>query len=350
MILDAADEALHRLGWRQGNRSVPSLQSSSSSRSSFSIDTIELGEPIGAMDDAMMDSFLSLGGDDDLDLSLDVYHAHLTDTTAIRTEDSPRRPSFRRNLSLTSLSLIREPRTSFDKAPSLSGRSSQRSVPTSHGLQRPSSLSRTSYPVFDPSASHYTDPEAKLKLHQLRVYLGSAHKFDEAIKFGFPSLETQNRPSSRRPSIPGRTQIIVPSIQTFYDDDNMSLCMDHDEVDAVSPPDPESPDTPLEPSFHLQHLRPGSRSTPANAGGAQVWRAVSDPYAHSQLGNREMTLRMTLTRPDLRADDSVLYPKGEDPLALRDLPPLTDGVNPWAKGPKEGGRVKKLWRRISQKN
>jgi len=72
-----------------------------------------------------------------------------------------------------------------------------------------------------------------------------------------------------------------------------------------------------------------------------------------------MTLRMTLTRPDLRADESVLYgfqrSSKDDPLALEELPPMSEdtggavgpfgGPDGWGP-PREDGIVKKLWKKV----
>ena len=75
--------------------------------------------------------------------------------------------------------------------------------------------------------------------------------------------------------------------------------------------------------------------------------------------NREMTLRMTLTRPDLRADEEQLYgwkeQKGrkDDPFALEELH-LTDDMT-GAKGafavkPKpQGNLVSRLFKRASKR-
>ena len=345
VILDAADEAVYRLG-RHTNRSLPSLQSSSSSRSSsFSIDTIDLGESVEEMDDAMMDSFRWIEEDNDLDLTLDDYHHHIAEAADIKP--SSRRSSFRRNLSLTNLSFTRDTRPSTDKAPSLSGRSSRNSASTPHSRQRRSSVSRASCPIFDPGAAHYSDPEARLKL---RVYLASPQKFDEAIEFGFPSLQRPSVSSSGRPSTAAYQQ--KPSaadIQTFYDDDNASLYRDPEGGDTTSLPEPESPETPLDPIFRASDRQ--SNATPPSRDPVRphLWHTATDPYVHGRAGDREMTLRMTLTRPDLRADESLLYPTGDDPLALEHLP-ITDGNDIWTKATKDGGMVKKLWRRISQKN
>ena len=64
-----------------------------------------------------------------------------------------------------------------------------------------------------------------------------------------------------------------------------------------------------------------------------------------------MTLRMTLTRPDLRADEKALYANttGDDPLALEHLPPTKKEADIWDQLPKERGTLKKFWKRVSGK-
>jgi hypothetical protein len=57
----------------------------------------------------------------------------------------------------------------------------------------------------------------------------------------------------------------------------------------------------------------------------------------------EMTLKMTLTRPDLRTTEPTDI---DDPLRLADLPPADETVNVWDDLPEPQGVVKKMWRRI----
>jgi len=352
VILDAADEALYRLGGRQANRSLPSLRSSSSTPSSvFSLDTADLEKPSSGMDNSMMDSFRWLDQDDNLDLSLDDYHSHVIESAMSATKPSSRAHSIGRNLSLTNIPFAR---SSTDKIPSVSGRrSSNFSIHTLQSHQYPLTAlpvkqpSQLSYPIFDPPAAHYQDPEARLKL---RVYLASPQKFDEALEFGFLSLQSSTRPSSRRPSISTHQPTLAATdLQTFYDDDNASLYRDLEDGETASLPDVDSPDTPLDASFRPTHHIPGSKPGSSDNARLQLWHMASEPYAHGSAGNREMTLRMTLTRPDLRADKSVIYPKGTDPLALDDLPPVADGGDIWDRLQKDDSMVKKLWRRVSRK-
>ena len=62
-----------------------------------------------------------------------------------------------------------------------------------------------------------------------------------------------------------------------------------------------------------------------------------------------MTLRMTLTRPDLRANEKALYASttGDDPLALEHLPPTKREEEIWDSLPKNRSVVRRFWRKVS---
>ena len=64
-----------------------------------------------------------------------------------------------------------------------------------------------------------------------------------------------------------------------------------------------------------------------------------------------MTLRMTLTRPDLRDKEQVgTWLERNDPLALGKLELAGDGMTMWDERPKQGGIVRKIWRKFSGKD
>ena len=364
MILDAADEVVYRLGGRHANRSVPSLKSSTSSQPSTVSSCFE--DPIDSavdMDDSMMESFRWLE-DDDLDLTLDDYHQHVieTATPCPSTPPSSRRPSSRRTMSLGSLSVARDARPSaesespysvmklqfsesFSQYPSL--QSKRRRSSTSKPPSRHSGGEPLTPPDHCSSTKHYQDPEARLKL---RVYLASPQKFDEAIEFGFPSLDTYPKPSSRRPSVV-RNQTWAANAQTFFDDnDSAPLPKDHDDEDAVCPLDTRTRNKALDTQFHSTARLPQPKAPSSEMARPPLWHAQTEPYAHGWAGDREMTLRMTLTRSDLRADESTLYPKGNDPFALDELPPMPEGGGDiWDKGRKDGGIFGRFWRRVNRK-
>jgi hypothetical protein len=266
--------------------------------------------------------------------------------------------AFRRTLSLTSIPI----RHSTSSAPvSLEGPLfgpqlwNQRANSQQSG--RRSSHTPTA-PVFDPEATHYQDPEARKKL---RMFLASAQKFDEAVEFGFPSTSGENTPTPRYtlPPIATDARNFSRDMHTFLRDDRVSfLEQDDDEKSdsGESLPDVDSPVTPSSTGMsfrcHTRHASPSNFSSLDSTG---------LPPMHPMAGrlNREMTLRMTLTRPDLRADEEQLYgwkeQKGrkDDPFALEELH-LTDDMT-GAKGafavkPKsQGNLVSRLFKRASKR-
>ncbi|KAI4286988.1 MAG: hypothetical protein L6R35_003757 [Caloplaca aegaea] len=404
LILDAADEVILRAG-RQRLRSAPTTQPFSSYSSASSVHTLEDVEdepPLDSaidMDESILDSFRWLDDDDDLDLTLDDYHSHLVSSTAPASRHGSRRPSFRRTLSLTGMSAeelhrsaeescrsAEEPHRSTEephRSPEEPHRSasSERDLRTTSSTHLPRTSPQTLYhrddsrprtghrdattskqaplKVTDQPTKHYQDPEARLKL---RVYLGSPSKFDEALEFGFPSLEsTDHLPQPRRPWI-SRQHHTEPALQTFYHSKNPSFLDSpgSDSDNAESLPEMDAPHTPSDAMFfrnthRLPVFKPSSsdfyRPLP-KANGHFIYKQVEQthyqkPYIVSGC-NREMTLRMTLTRPDLRASDDLLYGSSDsDPLALEHLPTAADGHDIWDQGKDSGGAVRKLWRKVS---
>lgn len=97
---------------------------------------------------------------------------------------------------------------------------------------------------------------------------------------------------------------------------------------------PDSPATPAD-GDELSRRKAYGSSIFASLDSTDVpslnFRMDSKIFAHhfsqEPLVNREMTLRMTLTRPELRADEEDLYGwsrKEDDPLALEQLPMSDD--------------------------
>ena len=218
-------------------------------------------------------------------------------------------------------------------------------------------------PVFDPEATHYQDPEARKKL---RTYLASPQKFDEAIEFGFPSTSGSDTitPHYQLPPIATHARKFSRDMHTFLKDgklsflesngsENQGLDSDEDSVgDIESPTTPSS--TGLSFGLHSRHVSQHKTSMDS--------QGLSPTHSGAGHLNREMTLRMTLTRPDLRADDDQLYgwqssgPKvaKEDPLALEDLL-LTDDMTGtkgafYIKPKPRGNLVTRLLKRASLKN
>ena len=385
VILDAADEKFYKLG-EKINRSLPSLSScytGPSSAASFDLDdysSVYTGDAMEAQD-SVFDSFAWL--DTDLDLSLDDYHVHLAQVVDPKAYPIKEEPVLRKRKSFSSSFLSKEARSaSFTSRKSVEGwgagwapTSPVPPVPrvsSSYQTARPRATSMSSsrpkreptapitpekwgsawaptptvqpsvegtVSAIDPEATHYLNPEARLKL---KLYLASPSKFDEALEFGFPTLKspTSGRPSfsSRRPSTStARTVHHKPAniktyknSPTFLDDGttttgsvdpsvNQEVRLDlSSDLSRSSTPMAcdriSSLETTIGPS--MDSFEPSSLSTShaqaQNELQSHARQLDREPYGRAWPA-REMTLRMTLTRPDLRADESVLYPAQPDP-------------------------------------
>lgn len=306
----------------------------------------------------------------DLKLVLDDYHANL-DGVVIPTPHSARRPSFRRQMSVTktpfgrnSLSSL-QPRSPHFEPPLNHNRARSRTMSL---IQPKTHMAKASVATIDPNAAHYQDPEARLKL---RVYLASPQKFDEAIEFGFPSMDgltegadKENKPPKRLSKDVGRAKKSFGTErgQSFLNDDTVSLF-----DDDVSMADPESPLTPrgdlgFRPhnrSLAISESKRSQSSSDFSHLGINKPMIVKQPetYTHAMAGSREMTLRMTLTRPDLRADETTIYgwQRSKSPLSEGQSPSLDEkaevrgplgGIDGWGPADKETGVVKRFWNKV----
>ncbi|KAK0737589.1 hypothetical protein B0T21DRAFT_287086 [Apiosordaria backusii] len=336
VILDAADEAVYKLNRQASQRNLTTGVDSLPSPISpirHSMDSHRgLRGPVDHADDApvpqsFFDSFRWLDEEEDLDLRLflDDYHAGLREGMPAAKQ----RPSFRRHLSIskipfgrTSVSSSSRPATKDANTSPTSPNyapASGASSPVSHTRRKSRTLSlitpkhvpQQSITAFDPSAAHYQDPEARLKL---RVYLASPQKFDEAVEFGFPSddvlsggaaPENEDDTATRRQSRQ-RLADDPSNMQSFLADDdedeNISLNSDPDSL-----ADPDSPKTPEAFENRPGGLRPARFNTPDAALYGRVRTPETGNYTQAPASSREMTLRMTLTRPDLRAHEDEIY-------------------------------------------
>lgn len=219
-----------------------------------------------------------------------------------------KRPCIRRTLSLNSATFIRQP--SFTASHKNHRHFSQSPVTSSfltnllirESKSRPLSsqaqghhASQSSFCSIDPGAQHYQDPEARLKL---RLYLASPHNFDEAIEFGFPT--PADGTTSVRPSLPKQSLKPQNNRRKLYTAvaQNADLCTETDGTisDAVQP---------------SQLLGPPISNKSISLSDTQQFCAV-DRGSGKRLdpNNREMTLKMTLTRPDLRTSYWEDVPSG----------------------------------------
>lgn len=271
---------------------------------------------IKATEDSIYDSFRWLEEDEELDLrlALDDYHYNLRQD--VDAQRKSRSSSFRRHLSISKLpfrpsSTLSRPGTkdgnatspfnnSVTSLPQTSGHIRRRSRALSlvSPNKQPASPEPAAHsPSMDP-ASYYQDPETRLKL---RAYLASPHKFDEALEFGFPSIEQQTQEKTEQ-SLPKRSDSLphqpeiggLHRMQTLPEERRCSVYSDS--VSTAEPDSPRTPDTLEKPSL-VASARP-----------SQDQESVSKvDYAQAPASSREMTLRMTLTRPDLRANETQIY-------------------------------------------
>lgn len=375
ILLDSADETLYR---RQQQQTLLSLHQNYSSSSVSTkvdenfIDHLDTSGPPEFYDDNeqseiasnsdmeqySVDSFRWLEDEEEIDLSLDDYHEAIAETQ--RRQDALRLSRlYRHTFSLSTNSVRRASTASSQqqyilsspvrapRAPSqqyiLSSpvRAARASSISSHRHQQ----SRTSISSIDPYAAHYQDPAARMKL---RLYLASPQKFDEAIEFGFPSMQEKYEHNNTRPKTSPR--VIHDSPKTFFSDDTPSLEGDdgdsREDLDTVY-----DPRTPEESVFQPHRLgRKYSLTGPIRS----VSRGIVEPsYAQGVSSDREMTLHMTLTRPDLRQADEP-RPSNVNvntvPLQHAELTFTEDPATFWdSLPPPEESKVKKFFKKLRMK-
>ncbi|KAI0012896.1 hypothetical protein F4779DRAFT_505580 [Xylariaceae sp. FL0662B] len=316
VILDAADEAILKAGRRARSPPLhpPTLSSPPPPLSMESVSSDKQPSALGEQHDSLYDSFRWLDEDEDLDLrlALDDYHANLKETVPVPNK-SQKSSSFRRRLSISKNPFGRPSISSSRPVTKDATSHSDPPVPPSAvfppnprrksralSLMSPKHAAQDSLASIDPAAAHYQDPEARLKL---RVYLASPQKFDEAIEFGFPSNDARSPglESDAQASAKGYPHAMLSpdsEFQTFLTDDKSSTYSDD-----VSLPDPESPKTPETPGKNEHNAQP----FPIDSDDDCHPQRLPDGYAQAPAASREMTLRMTLTRPDLRACEDQIY-------------------------------------------
>ena len=331
-MLDAADEAIYKIGRRASRVLTPDDLSSlgtlslpSSPRRASMDSAMATSKPAHFLEkdvpNSFFESFRWLDEDEDLDLrlSLDDYNFNRENSTK---PSKPRGPSFRRHLSISKIHLPRPSLSQSSTRPGTKDTSVTPATPVhpasplsnlpNHARRRSRALSlMTSKPSMsentdrvgpiDAAAAHYQDPEARLKL---RVYLASPQKFDEAIEFGFPSNDVLSakplpelKPPKRRQSRQTPTDDEI--LRTFLSDDKSSIYSEGDDASAPDPDSPKTPETMDKPSALMRPLRLNTEPV--------LMPKASGEYAQAPASAREMTLRMTLTRPDLRAGEEQIY-------------------------------------------
>ncbi|KAK4507875.1 hypothetical protein PRZ48_001610 [Zasmidium cellare] len=222
-------------------------------------------------------------------------------------------------------------------------------------LPSPNTITNFSKPVQSPATTptdtppatrYYKDSQARQKL---REFLASPEKFDEALEFGFPSERGIDERSTSVAS--------APETSLESDMDNLSITDSKDDEEEASSRSPKTPSLVNE-GFHSNTTPHSSLDSgvalPFTPGKAS-FRSLSPDIA-----GREMTLRMTLTRPDLRASEQELYAfqrkevsgvdaADSDPLALATLPVCDDHTGAhgaFAVTRSSKGGFKKVWKNL----
>ncbi|KAJ5359857.1 hypothetical protein N7517_009048 [Penicillium concentricum] len=360
LIYDAADEAYRRDSNRDPRQDSEICRPSTDSHlpqptvpvqpsTVFYSDSESDDDP--NMDQTFHDSFRWLDDDGDLDLSLDEYHAHVADAATRKRS----RHSFRRSLSFSN-----QLRKTLEITP-ISPRGlppvsrSQPLTPLSNPSEsRPSSrrfqhVPKSSTSSIDPYAQYYQDPDARLKL---RVYLASPQKFDEAIEFGFPSLDQNKenialevispKPVSPKPTSSPKPTLVNWDFGTFFEDDDGTM---------VGSPGGSVENEPIHSPVLTQRDVPRPSVESSTFLQRQSWLPGTKGVPQRLPGNREMTLKMTLTRPDLRTDSPTApaSKEKEDPLRLAALPPADRNQSIWDSDLDEQGMVRKMWRKLRRR-
>ena len=364
VILDAADNLYHKhcrqssfaeRPYTPSSRPATSYFPDTGNKSSFLLGPDDEDEEDSIHDDEMIDfdpaSYKWLEEEPHLDLRLDDYHASIAETAQRQSEVQPARRPFARNLSISNLSLRRSS-ISSQRPPQILTRSAHPSMyfsqappmPSSPTMTRPKASTRqSSISSMDPNAQHYQDPAARMKL---RVYLASPSKFDEALEFGFPSRQDNPQPALDRPKTSPR--LTNDSGRSFHTDDTPSLSGDdgssHAERETLY--DPRTPD-----DAHFRQNRTSQKSSNDRYSiRPQVLRGATEPYAHGTTLDREMTIHMTLTRPDLRSPQDSQYSTktiNARPIEQSALPSSKGPTSIWDTLPEDGSKMKKLWKKLT---
>ena len=358
-ILDAADETLHRRSWHPIHLSVFNPQSSKDEGTVVDIEEVK-DEDDQRVDSALdmadysLEGFRWLDDEGDLDLELDDYHQAIAETNR-RTAPAldPAKRQSRRTPSISSITIHRRRASTSSSWP-------QGDAPPTPTLaiKRPHSRassftlkhlrSQVSISSIDPAATHYQDPAARLKL---RLYLASPQKFDEAVEFGFPSVQGGTPWAHMRPMT--SPQHRPDANLTFFHDDTPSLSGDDDD-DVEEQDTMFDPRTPEDNVFQIN--RPSCTGSTDGVAKPRPFlaRRPTESYARGLPSDREMTLHMTLTKPELRAleeEQPQLSVEGvnKQPLEKVALPLEASPSTIWDTLQPEESKMKRFLRRLKLK-
>jgi len=170
------------------------------------------------------------------------------------------------------------------------------------------------------------------------VYLASPQKFDEAIEFGFPALTKDQDCFDMQPKV-STTRRVDPEL------DGNNAGSEVDSIHSVYTADIPKGSSVLPAILDDEDMEEALHARSSESGSAKG--RILDRYLYTSPGSREMTLRMTLTRKDLRADENMLYGwQKERAISLEESPPDGDEwvVDKPSSGSSHG--FKKLWRKM----
>ncbi|KAI0204672.1 hypothetical protein F4808DRAFT_456420 [Astrocystis sublimbata] len=260
-------------------------------------------------DHVFLGSFNWLDDNDDIDLrlTLDDYRADLKPKPVTTARGPP--SLFRRRLSVNKMSFGRSSisstrpgtmNSSVDQVPPMPIHLRRKSralslISPKHG-QKPPTLS-----IDSDAVDNYPDPDAR---HRLYAHFASPpQKLNGAqANHSFFANEGHSSALSRAPQRRSRSfsqglyMASSEKLKTFLADDQSSV---HSEETSI--PDSESPRTPHTPhTFDTQYSNTKPFALPSHSD-------VPADYGHVLGASRDMTLRMTLTRPDLRSRDEEPY-------------------------------------------
>ncbi|OQO04255.1 hypothetical protein B0A48_10866 [Cryoendolithus antarcticus] len=261
---------------------------------------------------------------------------------AIGTAKERRKRSFRRSFALRPLPLPAPALTPLPSVPDFATSAELEPIKTPRKLSR-KSMSNDS--ELAPDAQYFHSPEVRQTLRSL----ASPQLFDEAVNFGFPVVdELAALPSTADTSDHAR---------------KCSLTFSSSGEESTMPNSPVTPARSIfgDTTMFIDH--PSSLHSSSSASMRQIAEMsekTPDHFRSLSISNREMTLRMTLTRPDLRLPDVHSYSSEghsptekialrDDPLALRELPVCDDptgshGAFAVVDAPPARKGLKKVWK------
>lgn len=197
--------------------------------------------------------------------------------------------------------------------------------------QKPARLSRRttqhsiSLPLASPTeAKHYQDPEVR---QALRSHT-SPKLFDEALEYGFPAPPTV-QPVPKDASRKGKAKKKQsPQAHVLEADRSSSLTSSStaNSLDKTCPSTPPESADFTEPAVANMDTSSEANSGPQTSHLLHRRAMTADHYRTPSFANREMTLRMTLTRPILRDAEEEPAPAPRTPLPL----PAIDQSDPLA--------------------